>query len=398
MARLRRALLACALALAAAGCATPPVVKRDYLEQTAWRGSALTVPGRQMVVDAAAGAAPHTVTLIDVNARAEVAGDAERRARILDRRVETVRTELRRNGIATADIAEWPGAGPDGVQTFPPAELADEEDGRHRPLLSGGMRVRVLERMTSSRLAAVIASEAKQSRGTSGALRPLDCFVAIARRKTGVLRRPMAPRNDGGLFRGSVVSPIVVVLNGPNLNLLGKREPEIYGRETLADVEADCRRVGDELGLAIEFHQSNREYEIIDLIHGARERAAGIVINPAAFTHTSVAILDALHTFAGPIIEVHISNVHKREPFRHHSFVSGVASGVIVGCGTQGYAFALQRIAKLIGAQKGRAERSRPHTRGGNSASRARMYDITAQPPARSRPSPWRRRSGSRSR
>jgi len=99
------------------------VVKRDYLDQTAWRGSALTVPGRQMVLDAAAGAAPNTVTLIDVNARAEVAGDAERRARILDRRVETVRAELRRNGIAPADIADWPGAGSDGVQTFPPADL-----------------------------------------------------------------------------------------------------------------------------------------------------------------------------------------------------------------------------------------------------------------------------------
>jgi 3-dehydroquinate dehydratase II len=152
---------------------------------------------------------------------------------------------------------------------------------------------------------------------------------------------------------GEPVNPIVVVLNGPNLNLLGKREPEIYGRETLADVEAECRRVGAELGLQIEFHQSNREYEIIDFIHAARERAAGIVINPAAFTHTSVAILDSLQTFAGPIVEVHISNVHKREAFRHHSYVSGVASGVIVGCGTQGYAFALHRIAKLVGAKKG---------------------------------------------
>jgi 3-dehydroquinate dehydratase II len=149
------------------------------------------------------------------------------------------------------------------------------------------------------------------------------------------------------------LSPIVTVLNGPNLNLLGKREPEIYGRETLAEVEADCRRVGAELGLTIEFHQSNREYEIIEWIHGCRERAAGVVINPAAFTHTSVAILDALNAFQGPIIEVHISNVHKREEFRHHSYVSGVASGVIVGCGTQGYAFALHRIARLIGAQKG---------------------------------------------
>jgi 3-dehydroquinate dehydratase II len=148
------------------------------------------------------------------------------------------------------------------------------------------------------------------------------------------------------------VNPIVVILNGPNLNLLGKREPEIYGRETLADVEADCRRVAGELGLSIEFHQSNREYELIDWIHSARERAAGIVINPAAFTHTSVAILDALNAFEGPIIEVHISNVHKREPFRHHSFVSGVAAGVIAGCGTQGYAFALQRIAELFEAPK----------------------------------------------
>ncbi len=141
---------------------------------------------------------------------------------------------------------------------------------------------------------------------------------------------------------------LVVVLNGPNLNLLGKRQPEIYGRETLADVEANCRRVGAELKLDIEFRQSNREYEIIDWIHEARGRAAGIVINPAAFTHTSVAILDALLTFEGPIIEVHISNVHKREPFRHHSYVSMAASGVIVGCGVQGYTLALQRIAALL--------------------------------------------------
>ncbi len=123
MARLRRAPFVCGIALVAAGCATPPVVKRDYLDATAWRGSSLTVVGRQQVVDAAAGAAPQTVTLIDVNARAEVAGDAQRRARILDRRVEAVRAELRRNGISPADIAEWPGAGPDGVQTFPPGDL-----------------------------------------------------------------------------------------------------------------------------------------------------------------------------------------------------------------------------------------------------------------------------------
>lgn len=143
---------------------------------------------------------------------------------------------------------------------------------------------------------------------------------------------------------------LVVVLNGPNLNLLGKRQPEIYGGETLADVEVNCRRAGLELALEIEFRQSNREYEIIDWIHEARGRAAGIVINPAAFTHTSVAILDALLTFEGPIIEVHISNVHKREPFRHHSYVSTAASGIIVGCGVQGYTLALQRIAALLSA------------------------------------------------
>ncbi|HTZ67974.1 MAG TPA: hypothetical protein VMB83_11005 [Roseiarcus sp.] len=114
---------ACVIALTATGCATPPEVKRDYLYQAAWRGSALTGVGREMVNDAAAGAAPQTVTLIDVNERAEVAGDAERRARILGRRVESVEAELERNGIAPADIAEWPGAGPDGWQTFPPAEL-----------------------------------------------------------------------------------------------------------------------------------------------------------------------------------------------------------------------------------------------------------------------------------
>jgi 3-dehydroquinate dehydratase-2 len=144
------------------------------------------------------------------------------------------------------------------------------------------------------------------------------------------------------------MSRIVYVLNGPNLNLLGKRQPHIYGHETLADVEAECRRTAADLALEIVFHQSNREYEIIDWIHEARERAGGIVINPAAFTHTSVAILDALATCEFPIIEVHISNVHKREAFRHHSFVSSVASGVIAGFGTQGYPLALQRVARLI--------------------------------------------------
>jgi 3-dehydroquinate dehydratase II len=144
------------------------------------------------------------------------------------------------------------------------------------------------------------------------------------------------------------MSRLVYILNGPNLNLLGKRQPHIYGHETLADVEANCGRVASELRLEIRFHQSNREYEIIDWIHEAREIAAGIVINPAAFTHTSVAILDALNTFEPPVIEVHISNVHKREEFRHHSYVSPRADGVIAGLGTQGYQLALLRLAHLL--------------------------------------------------
>ena len=122
-----RACLCCVIALTVTGCATPPAVKRDYLDATAWRGSALTGVGRQMVVDAAAGAAPQTVTLIDVNQRAEVAGDVERRARILDRRVESVRTELHRNGIAPVAIGEWPGAGWGGIQTYPPGELQTKQ-------------------------------------------------------------------------------------------------------------------------------------------------------------------------------------------------------------------------------------------------------------------------------
>lgn len=143
--------------------------------------------------------------------------------------------------------------------------------------------------------------------------------------------------------------PLVMILNGPNLNLLGKRQPEIYGRETLADVERLCREGGERLGLATRFHQSNREYELIDWIHEAREAAAGIVINPGAFTHTSVAILDALNAFDGAVLEVHVSNIHKRESFRHHSYVSLRADGVIAGFGVQGYALAMARMGALLG-------------------------------------------------
>jgi 3-dehydroquinate dehydratase II len=145
------------------------------------------------------------------------------------------------------------------------------------------------------------------------------------------------------------IRPVVYVLNGPNLNLLGVRQPEIYGRETLADVEAECRRVGADLGLEIEFYQTNAEFQLLDWIHQARKVAAGIVINPAAFSHTSVAVLDALNTCEFPILEVHISNIHKREEFRRHSYVSRVAEGVICGFGTQGYGLALQRLARLLG-------------------------------------------------
>ena len=140
----------------------------------------------------------------------------------------------------------------------------------------------------------------------------------------------------------------IFVLNGPNLNLLGKRQPEIYGSETLADVEEACRKTAADLGLAVRFHQSNAEHELIGWVHEAREKAAAIIINPAAFTHTSVALLDALNAFDGPVLEVHISNVHKRESFRHHSYVSLRADGVIAGFGTQGYTLAVQRAARLI--------------------------------------------------
>ncbi|WP_298499079.1 type II 3-dehydroquinate dehydratase [uncultured Maritimibacter sp.] len=138
------------------------------------------------------------------------------------------------------------------------------------------------------------------------------------------------------------------ILNGPNLNLLGKRQPEIYGAETLADVEANCARLGAELGLTTALFQSNFEGGIVEMVHRARDEAQGIIINPAAYTHTSVAILDALNTFEGPVIEVHISNVHKREAFRHHSYVSLRADGVIAGLGIQGYELALRRMATLL--------------------------------------------------
>ena len=140
----------------------------------------------------------------------------------------------------------------------------------------------------------------------------------------------------------------VYILNGPNLNLLGVRQPEIYGRETLADVEQACSDMAEELGLTIRCLQSNHEGQLVDWVQEARLQGAAIVINAGAYTHSSIAILDALNSFEGPVIEVHISNIHKREAFRHHSHISQRADGVIVGCGTEGYGLALQRVKTLL--------------------------------------------------
>ena len=142
---------------------------------------------------------------------------------------------------------------------------------------------------------------------------------------------------------------LVTLLNGPNLNLLGLRQPEIYGRETLDDVVARVADLAEELGLTVRALQSNHEGQLVDWIQEARGKSAGIILNPGAYSHTSVAILDALNTYDGPVIEVHISNIHKREAFRHHSYVSGRAEGVIAGFGTEGYLLALRRMASLVG-------------------------------------------------
>jgi len=147
------------------------------------------------------------------------------------------------------------------------------------------------------------------------------------------------------------VQQLIYILNGPNLNLLGLREPDIYGRETLEDVVRSCARLAGKLGLKIDARQSNAESDLIDWIHEARERAGAIIINPAAFSHTSIALLDALNAFAGPVIEVHISNIHKREAFRHHSYISARAEGVIAGFGTEGYLAALRRVHTLLAEQ-----------------------------------------------
>ena len=142
--------------------------------------------------------------------------------------------------------------------------------------------------------------------------------------------------------------PLVAVFNGPNLNMLGLRQPEVYGRATLDDVEALCAETAERLGLAIDFRQTNGEGELISWIHECRGRAGGIVINPAGYSHTSIALLDALLAVELPVIEVHITNIHRRESFRHTSYISRGAAGVICGLGIRGYAFALQAMLDML--------------------------------------------------
>lgn len=136
-----------------------------------------------------------------------------------------------------------------------------------------------------------------------------------------------------------------LVLNGPNLNRLGSREPVVYGDRTYADLVELCRGTAQRLGLAVEVRQTNAEHEMLEWLHGAADDACDVVLNAAAWTHTSVAIGDACAAVTGRLVEVHISNVHKREPFRHHSYVSAHADGVIVGCGLDGYRLALEHLA-----------------------------------------------------
>jgi 3-dehydroquinate dehydratase-2 len=147
--------------------------------------------------------------------------------------------------------------------------------------------------------------------------------------------------------------PTVFVLNGPNLNMLGMREPATYGYDTLADVELRCSARATALDLTINFRQTNHEGQLVEWIHEARDAADGIILNAGALTHTSIAVLDALNAAELPVIEVHLSNIFRRESFRHHSYVSLAANGVICGLGPQGYELALEAIASLIEAQPG---------------------------------------------
>lgn len=148
------------------------------------------------------------------------------------------------------------------------------------------------------------------------------------------------------------MSSTVFILNGPNLNLLGTRQPEVYGYETLEDIRRLCEEHAAALGLTVDFRQTNHEGELVTWVQEARTAARGLIVNAAAYTHTSVALLDALLAVDRPVVEVHLSNIHKREPFRHHSYVSKAAQGMICGFGSHGYVLALDALARLIQSQK----------------------------------------------
>ncbi|HEY1383063.1 MAG TPA: type II 3-dehydroquinate dehydratase [Dongiaceae bacterium] len=143
-------------------------------------------------------------------------------------------------------------------------------------------------------------------------------------------------------------APKILILNGPNLNMLGVRETAIYGTDTLADIEKMSVRHGKELGLAVDFRQTNMEGELVAWVQQARTSAAGIIINPGAYGHTSIALLDALRMTGKPVIELHLSNIHRREPFRHHTYTSQAATGIICGLGAHGYVLAVEAMAELI--------------------------------------------------
>lgn len=149
-----------------------------------------------------------------------------------------------------------------------------------------------------------------------------------------------------------VSEPTILIVNGPNLNLLGVREPHLYGSDTLGDIEAACAERAEELGLAIDFRQSNSEGELVTWIQDARTAHDGVIVNAGAYTHTSIAILDALATLDVPIVEVHLSNPFRRESFRHLSYVSMAATGLICGLGSQGYLLALDALAGLVAGEE----------------------------------------------
>jgi 3-dehydroquinate dehydratase-2 len=144
----------------------------------------------------------------------------------------------------------------------------------------------------------------------------------------------------------------IYIVNGPNLNLLGTREPEVYGTTTLPQIEQMCARQAESHGLSIQFRQSNREGEIVDILQEARTKGCGVIINPAGYGHTSIAILDSIQILKMPVIEVHLSNIHRREPYRNHSYISKGATGIIMGLGAQGYLRAIDAIAQIVKASQ----------------------------------------------